>query len=110
AVPQTPALFRGALALYQDRPDKSWSLTDCASFLIMDQRQIAEAPSHDRHFEERERGHRALLWKGGWARRRRCPASRAPRGGGQRDSAGGQGLSRWGPSHAVGSSTPWGAA
>jgi predicted nucleic acid-binding protein len=36
-----------------------WSLTDCASFVIMDQRQIAEALTHDRHFEQR--GYRALL-------------------------------------------------
>jgi predicted nucleic acid-binding protein len=59
AVPQTPELFRDALALYRNRPDNSWSLTDCASFLIMDQRQIADALTHDRHFEQR--GYRALL-------------------------------------------------
>jgi predicted nucleic acid-binding protein len=59
AVSQSPELFRDALALYQHRPDKSWSLTDCASFLIMDRRQIAEALTHDRHFEQR--GYRALL-------------------------------------------------
>jgi predicted nucleic acid-binding protein len=58
-VPQTPELFQDALALYQDRVDKSWSLTDCASFLIMDRRQIREALTHDRHFEQR--GYRALL-------------------------------------------------
>jgi predicted nucleic acid-binding protein len=59
AVPQTPELFRDALGLYQTRPDKSWSLTDCASFLIMDRRKIAEALTHDRHFEQR--GYRVLL-------------------------------------------------
>ena len=59
SVSQTPELFRDALALYQHRPDKSWSLTDCASFLIMDRQQIAEALTHDRHFEQR--GYRALL-------------------------------------------------
>jgi predicted nucleic acid-binding protein len=58
-VPQTPQLFRAALALYRDRPDKSWSLTDCASFLIMEQRQMTEALTHDRHFEQR--GYSALL-------------------------------------------------
>ncbi len=58
-VPQTPELFRSALALYQERPDKSWSLTDCASFLIMDRRQITGALTHDRHFEQR--GYRTLL-------------------------------------------------
>jgi len=59
SVSQTPELFRDALALYQHRPDKSWSLTDWASFLIMDRQQIAEALTHDRHFEQR--GYRALL-------------------------------------------------
>lgn len=39
-VPQTSELFRDALALYGEQPDKSWSLTDCASFLIMDAQQI----------------------------------------------------------------------
>jgi predicted nucleic acid-binding protein len=58
-VPQTPELFRDALALYGDRVDQSWSLTDCASFLIMEQRQITEALTHDRHFEQR--GYSALL-------------------------------------------------
>ena len=52
-VPQTPQLFRTALALYRNRLDKNWSLTDCASFLIMEQRQITEALTHDRHFEQR---------------------------------------------------------
>jgi predicted nucleic acid-binding protein len=59
AVPQSPELFRDALTLYQNRPDKNWSLTDCALFVVMDQRQIAEALTHDRHFEQR--GYRALL-------------------------------------------------
>ena len=54
-----PSCFGTALALYQERPDKSWSLTDCASFLIMDQRQTTEALTHDRHFEQR--GYQALL-------------------------------------------------
>ena len=58
-VPQTCRLFRDALALYSERSDKDWSLTDCASFLIMDRRKIAEALTHDRHFEQR--GYRVLL-------------------------------------------------
>lgn len=33
-VPQTAQQFREALRLYQERPDKEWSLTDCASFLL----------------------------------------------------------------------------
>lgn len=58
-VPQTQQLFRYALSLYCDRPDKSWSLTDCASFRIMEERKISEALTHDRHFEQC--GFRALL-------------------------------------------------
>jgi predicted nucleic acid-binding protein len=58
-VAQTAPLFRGALALYGDRPDKQWSLTGCASLRIMEQRQIAEALTADRHFEQY--GLRALL-------------------------------------------------
>jgi len=52
-------LFRRALALYRDRSDKDWSLTDCASFVIMTERRITEALTHDRHFEQN--GYRALL-------------------------------------------------
>jgi predicted nucleic acid-binding protein len=58
-VPQSVPLFQSALALYRDRPDKQWSLTDCASFRVMEQRQIREALTHDRHFEQY--GFRALL-------------------------------------------------
>jgi predicted nucleic acid-binding protein len=57
--PQTTDLFRMALALYRDRPDKNWSLTDCASFPIMDRWNIKEALTHDQYFEQN--GYRALL-------------------------------------------------
>jgi len=58
-VPQTTQLFRDALILYRDRPDKRWSLTDCASFRIMEQRKLTEALTYDQHFEQY--GFRALL-------------------------------------------------
>jgi uncharacterized protein len=58
-VPQTTELFRDAVALYVDRSDKGWSLTDCASFRIMSARGIVEALSHDKHFEQA--GFKALL-------------------------------------------------
>ena len=58
-VTQTSDLFRRALALYRDRSYKDWSLTDCASFVIMTERRITEALTHDRHFEQN--GYRALL-------------------------------------------------
>ncbi len=49
-VPQTSLQFRKALERYNDRPDKGWSLTDCASFLIMEEKGIGEALTYDQHF------------------------------------------------------------
>ena len=51
-VSQTARLFSSALALYRDREDQAWSLTDCASFDIMRRRKIREALAHDVHFEQ----------------------------------------------------------
>ena len=51
-VPQTSELFHQSLNLYEQRADKAWSHTDCASFCIMQQRNILEALTHDRHFEQ----------------------------------------------------------
>jgi uncharacterized protein len=44
--------FVAALALYQDRPDKQYSLTDCMSMNLMRTRGIHEVLTHDRHFEQ----------------------------------------------------------
>ena len=49
---QTEAQFAAALTLYTQRPDKEWGLTDCASFLIMQERGITEALAHDDHFQQ----------------------------------------------------------
>jgi predicted nucleic acid-binding protein len=57
--PLTHSSFVEAVAFYRDRPDKSWSLTDCSSFLIMRQLGIDSALTDDRHFEQA--GLRALL-------------------------------------------------
>jgi len=51
-VPQTEVQFAAALTLYAQRPDKEWGLTDCASFLIMQERGITEALAHDDHFHQ----------------------------------------------------------
>jgi uncharacterized protein len=51
-VPQTPELFTEAFALYTARPDKAWSLTDCASIEICRREGITEVLAHDRHFEQ----------------------------------------------------------
>ncbi|MXW23316.1 MAG: type II toxin-antitoxin system VapC family toxin [Chloroflexi bacterium] len=58
-VPQTPAQFEAALELYGSRIDQSWSLTDCASFLVMEERGITHALAFDRDFEQA--GYTALL-------------------------------------------------
>jgi len=41
--PQTTDQFERALIRYQDMADKDWSLTDCASFLIMQAEGIEAA-------------------------------------------------------------------
>jgi uncharacterized protein len=48
--PQTTQLFANALHRYSTMSDKSWSLTDCASFLIMEEEHLMHALTHDRHF------------------------------------------------------------
>ncbi len=58
-VPQTPAQFRAATERYAERPDQTWSLTDCASFIVMEERGITDALAHDRDFEQA--GFTALL-------------------------------------------------
>lgn len=58
-VPQTRAYFKQALELYSQRQDKGWGLTDCASFLIMNEEEIKEALAHDEHFVQA--GFTALL-------------------------------------------------
>lgn len=58
-VPQTSLQFRDAFSRYKSRTDKEWSLTDCASFLVMEQKAIHEALAHDHHFEQA--GFQALL-------------------------------------------------
>jgi predicted nucleic acid-binding protein len=41
-----------AWELLTQRPDKEWSLVDCSSFVVMQQRKITEALTSDRHFEQ----------------------------------------------------------
>jgi uncharacterized protein len=58
-VPQTPEQFTKALERYKQSEDKNWSLTDCASFQIMEGEGITAALTHDRHFMQA--GFEALL-------------------------------------------------
>jgi predicted nucleic acid-binding protein len=52
-------LFHPAVDLFTRRPDKEWSLTDCASFVVMNDLRLRDALSADRHFEQA--GFRSLL-------------------------------------------------
>ncbi|NOT01322.1 MAG: type II toxin-antitoxin system VapC family toxin [Phycisphaerales bacterium] len=51
-VPPTAAIFDRAATLYASRADKAWSLTDCTSFVIMEDRGIREALTGDHYFEQ----------------------------------------------------------
>lgn len=51
-VPANDLHYEKGLALYRERPDKNWSLTDCISFVVMEERGISEALTGDHHFEQ----------------------------------------------------------
>ena len=51
-VPATSDQFQRGLRLYADRVDKSWSLVDCISFVVMDENGVREALTADHHFEQ----------------------------------------------------------
>ena len=58
-VPQSSEQFRAAAQRFAARPDQGWSLTDCASFLVVEERGITDALAYDRDFEQA--GFTALL-------------------------------------------------
>jgi uncharacterized protein len=45
-------LFQRGLDLFQRRRDKDWSLTDCVSFVVMDDLGLREVLGADHHFEQ----------------------------------------------------------
>jgi predicted nucleic acid-binding protein len=51
-LPATQDVFDAGVELYARRPDKAWSLTDCISFVVMQEHDIREALTGDRHFEQ----------------------------------------------------------
>jgi predicted nucleic acid-binding protein len=51
-VEQSHESFLGGLALYERRPDKQYSLTDCISMNVMRQKGISEILTRDRHFSQ----------------------------------------------------------
>ena len=46
------ALDEKAWQLLANRLDKQWSLVDCASFVVMEERGLTEALTADKHFEQ----------------------------------------------------------
>ena len=52
-------LYRRGLKLFVKRGDKAWSLTDCISFVVMEERGLTKALTSDQHFEQA--GFTALL-------------------------------------------------
>lgn len=51
-VPASDDWFHRGMNRYRDRPDKEWSLTDCISFLVMEDLAISQALTGDHHFEQ----------------------------------------------------------
>ena len=58
-LPADDALFQAGFDLFEARPDKEWSLTDCISFVVMERERMTEALTGDHHFEQA--GFKALL-------------------------------------------------
>lgn len=52
-------LFQRALEIYSSRNDKTWGLTDCISFVVMQEQNLTDALTADRHFVQA--GYRALM-------------------------------------------------
>ena len=51
-VPASAELFDRGCDLYARRSDKGWSLTDCISFVVMEERGLSDALTTDHHFEQ----------------------------------------------------------
>lgn len=58
-VPQSRDSLLSGMALYEARPDKGYSLTDCISMRTMRREGLSDALTNDRHFEQE--GFRALF-------------------------------------------------
>ena len=51
-VPASEGLFSRGRELFRGRPDKDWSLTDCISFVVMQENGLRDALTADHHFEQ----------------------------------------------------------
>ncbi|HAK89685.1 MAG: hypothetical protein A2077_00525 [Nitrospirae bacterium GWC2_46_6] len=51
-IPFPAEKFKETFAFYKRRPDKSWGMIDCFSFLVMDEFGIKQALTFDEHFRQ----------------------------------------------------------
>ena len=58
-IPQSRSTFFGGLALYNERSDKAYSLTDCISMGTMRRERLTEVLTNDKHFDQE--GSRAVF-------------------------------------------------
>ncbi|OQA15269.1 MAG: hypothetical protein BWY64_02936 [bacterium ADurb.Bin363] len=58
-IPASTILFDADLALFKNRLDKEWSLTDCISMIVVHDYSIKDILSSDRHFVQA--GYQVLL-------------------------------------------------
>jgi predicted nucleic acid-binding protein len=58
-IPQSEESFAAGMKLYEQRPDKGYSLTDCISMNVMRERGLSEVLTNDPHFHQE--GYRPLL-------------------------------------------------
>jgi len=61
-IPMSEELYDRAIRLYRDRLDKEWGITDCVSFVVMQDRGLTSALTTDEHYQQA--GFRALLREG----------------------------------------------
>jgi predicted nucleic acid-binding protein len=59
----TTELFQAGTELFRSRQDKSWSLTDCISFIVMQREGLTDALTADQHFVQA--GFNAVLAEAG---------------------------------------------
>lgn len=57
--PLSEDLYQRGFEMFRRRHDKEWSLIDCMSFVVMQDRRLQESLTTDEHFEQA--GFRALL-------------------------------------------------
>jgi len=58
-IPLSEELYEKAIELYRQRQDKEWGITDCISFVVMQDHKLTKALTTDEHFQQA--GFKALL-------------------------------------------------